>query len=448
MSKRISHSPWRPAEWNESGQDPETNHGLERPLIEMQRRTFLQMMAAAPALAQTAKTAPAAQWTQWGGPNRNFQTNASGLKAQWPATGPKVLWKRPLGEGYSSPSVENNILYTMYGKPREEVVMAADAATGKTLWEQTNSMTFSSDAPEMGNGPYATPLVLSDRVITAGVAGLLQCFDKKTGKLLWHQELWKTHGGSRMMYGYSSSPIAFRDTVIVPVGGRGKALMAYKLSDGSQAWAKGDLGNCYSSPILIDVDGLEQLVMLMDGAVVAVNPHNGDMQWQVPFKAGYSIAVGTPVWGSGNLLFVSAEYDAGSKVIQLKRNGMQTAATEVWASNRLRLHHGNAMRIGDALYFTSGGKGSQAILTAVDVRSGKIYWQERSIAKATFVWADQKLITLDQDGNLMLANPSPEGFKVVAKAELLTNLSWTPPVLVGTKLYIRDRKSLMAVDLG
>ena len=104
----------------------------------------------------------------------------------------------------------------------------------------------------------------------------------------------------------------------------------------------------------------------MDGAVLAVNPHNGDLQWQVPFKADYSIAVATPLWGPGNLLFVSSEYNGGAKVIELQRNGEQTKATELWSSNRLRLHHGNAMRIGDTIYFTSGGKGSQAILTAVE----------------------------------------------------------------------------------
>lgn len=411
---------------------------------------MLQLLAAAPTVAQTAKKAPtpSPQWTQWGGPNRNFQTTASGLKAQWPATGPKVVWKRPLGEGYSSPSVENGVLYTMYGKPREEVVMAADAATGKTIWEQANPMTFASDAPDMGNGPYATPLIVGERMFTTGVAGRLQCFEKRTGKLLWSQELWAKHGGSRLMYGYSSSPIAFRETVIVPVGGRGKAVMAFNQADGAVVWSKLDFGNVYSSPILIDVDGLEQLVVLLDGAMVGLNPHNGDLQWRVPFQAAYSIAVATPVWGPGNLLFISAEYDAGSKVIELKRNGLQTTATELWNSNRLRLHHGNAMRIGDTLYFTSGGKGSQAILTAVDVKTGKVHWQERSISKATFVWADQKLITLDQDGNLMLAQPSTEGFKVVSKVELLTNLSWTPPTLVGTRLFIRDRKSMMAVELG
>ena len=169
---------------------------------------------------------------------------------------------------------------------------------------------------------------------------------------------------------------------------------------------------------------------------------------EIPFKAGYGIAISMPVWGAGNLLFVSAEYDAGAKVIHLQRNGSTVHANEVWASNRLRLHHGNAMRIGDTAYFSSGGKGSVAIFTAVDVPSGKILWQDRGIGKATFVWADQKLITLDGDGNLMLVHPSPSGFKVAAKAELMTSLAWSPPSLVGTRLYMRDRRNMMAVDLG
>jgi outer membrane protein assembly factor BamB len=419
----------------------------------MDRRTFLTIALAAPALARAVKAdvqtaSRGVSWTQWGGPHRNFQTDASGLRDTWPASGPPVIWKRALGEGYSSPSVEGGVLYTMYGKPREEVVVAANAETGKTLWERANPMTFQTDYAEMGNGPYATPLVVGDRLFTAGVAGRLQCLEKKTGKLLWAQELWKDHGGSRMMYGYASSPIAFREMVIVPVGGRGKALMAFQQSDGKVVWSRNDFGNVYSSPVMINVAGLEQLVALLDGAVLAVNPHNGDPQWQVPFKANYSIAVATPLWGPGNLLFISSEYDAGSKVIELQRNGLQTKATELWSSPRLRLHHGNAMRIDDTLYFSSGGKGSQAILSAVDIRSGKIHWQQRSVEKATFVWADRKLITLDQDGNLMIAHPSPEGFKISARTALLTHLSWTPPVLVGTRLYIRDRRDMMAVELG
>ena len=434
----------------------------------MDRRTFLAVTLAAPVLGQTARPArqtpkPPAQkipkppapaapaglpWTQWGGPHRNFQTEATGIKDTWPAAGPRVLWKRALGDGYSSTAVEPGALYSMYGKSKQEIVLAANPDTGQTLWEHVTPVAFDSDAPEQGNGPYSTPLVAGDRVFTTGVAGLLQCLDKRTGKLLWAQQLWSDHHGSRLMYGYASSPIAFRETVIVPVGGRGKALMAFHQADGRVAWSANDFGNVYSSPVLIDVDGLEQLAVLMDGALLAVNPHNGDLQWQVPFKADYSIAVATPLYGPGNLLFVSAEYNGGTKVVELRRNGLQTTARELWASNRLRLHHGNAMRIGEAIYFSSGGKGSQAILSAVEARSGRILWQERSIEKATFVWADNKLITLAQDGTLMIAHPSPQGFRISARAALMEHLSWTPPALVGTRLYMRDRRNMMAVDLG
>ena len=428
----------------------------------MDRRTFLSLAVTAPlapVLDQRGKPAPAPPrpappalglpWTQWGGPRRNFQTEAAGLKDTWPAAGPRVIWKRALGEGYSAPAVENGVLYTMYGKAKEEVVLAANAESGATIWEQTAPMTFNSEAGgEMGNGPYTAPLVVGDRIFTTGVAGRLQCLDKRSGKVLWTQQLVTEHQGSRLAYGYSSSPIAFREMVIVPVGGPGKSVMAFQQSDGTVAWAKHDYGNVYSSPILIDLQGLEQLVTLMDGAIIGLNPHNGDLQWSVPFKADYSIAIATPLWSEGNLLFVSAEYNAGAKVIELQRNGLQTKASELWSSNRLRLHHGNAMRIGDAIYFSSGGKGSQAILSAVDARSGNILWQERSIQKATFVWADGKLVTLAQDGTLMIAHPSPQGFRISAKAQVLTELSWTPPALVGTRAYLRDRRSMMAVDLG
>ena len=135
-------------------------------------------------------------------------------------------------------------------------------------------------------------------------------------------------------------------------------------------------------------------------------------------------------------------------MIELHRQGQQVVPKELWKSNRLRLHHGNAMRIDDTLYFTSGGKGSPAILTAADVRTGEVRWQERSIGKATFVWADRKLVTLDQSGTLMIAQPSPQGFNITARAQLLSSLAWTPPTLVGTRAYLRDRRDMMAVDLG
>ena len=414
----------------------------------MDRRSFIQMAVAAPVFAQVgrpgrqgwtrpAKPAPppaaapkpvGAAWTQWGGPHRNFQTEASGIKDVWPATGPRVMWKRPLGDGYSSTLVENGVVYTMYGKPKQEITLAANAETGQTLWEQTSAMGFNSDAPEMGNGPYSTPLIVGDRLFTTGVAGRLQCLDKKSGNVLWTQQLWEDHNGSRLMYGYASSPIAFRDTVIVPVGGPGKAVMAFRQADGKVAWSRENLGNVYSSPILIDLDGLEQLVVLLDGAMMRLQPAQrrsavaGAVQGRL-LDCRLDAALGT---GQSPVRVRGIQRRRQGRRVEAQRR-RRRRANELWSSNRLRLHHGNAMRVGETIYFSSGGKGSQAILSAVDARSGKIHWQERSIEKATFVWADGKLITLDQSGALMIAHPSTTGFKVAAKAPLLSEIAWTPP---------------------
>ena len=151
----------------------------------------------------------------------------------------------------------------------------------------------------MGNGPYATPLIAGNRVFHSRCRRKVASLDKKTGKELWTQMLWADHGGTKLMYGYASSPMAFREQVIVPVGGKGKATMAFSQADGKAVWAKGYVPNTYSSPLLINVDGLEQLVEVMDGLVFGLNPINGDLQWQVAFQAGYGISVATPVWCPG-----------------------------------------------------------------------------------------------------------------------------------------------------
>lgn len=414
------------------------------------REAILLLASGAATRGQSpTKPAPSNDWPQWGGPNRNFViSNASPLRDSWPAAGPKVAWKRELGDGYSSVAVDKGVLYTMYKRNDTEITLAADAATGKTLWEQHSSPTsFRSAYQDPGNGPYVTPLILADRIVTTSVTARVECRARKDGTLLWKQDLWQDHGGNRLDYGYSSSPIFYRDTVIVPCGGRGKSMIALKPSDGSIVWSKLDFSNAYSSPLLIKVDGLEQLVQLMDGHVIGVNPLNGDLQWSIPFQAQYGIAVSDPVW-TGELLFVSAEYDAGAKAIRLTREGNRVTAREAWASKRLRLHHGNAIHIDGALYFSSGGKSAVALMTAADITTGEILWQDRAISKASFIWADRKLITLDQEGNLMLIEPSRKGLKVLAKAAVLSSLAWTPPTLSGSRLYLRDRKWMTAVDLG
>ncbi|HKA20401.1 MAG TPA: PQQ-binding-like beta-propeller repeat protein [Blastocatellia bacterium] len=391
--------------------------------------------------------AQAPNWPQWGGPKRNFVVDAKGLATSWPEAGPKRLWSRELGEGHSSIVVDGDRLYTMYSRGDTEFVISFNAATGKTVWEKSNSAPTAGLALENGNGPHSTPAVADNLLITVGVIGMMQAFDKQSGTVVWSHDLYREYHGSRMDRGYSCSPMVWKNTVIVTVGGAGQALMAFDLKTGAVVWKKQDFTLSPSTPTIINVDGEDQLVMALAEYIVGMNPTTGDLLWSHPHHCDWGLNISVPVWGPGNILVVSSAYSGGSRALQLNQSGGKTTVKELWASRRMRVHHGTMIRLGDLVFGSSGDFGP-APMTAVDVRTGNTVWQDRSFPKANFVFADGKVILLDEDGVLALATFSPQGMKVISKANLLTNLAWTPPTLVGTKLYVRDRKTVVALDLS
>ncbi|HZS04454.1 MAG TPA: PQQ-binding-like beta-propeller repeat protein [Blastocatellia bacterium] len=389
----------------------------------------------------------APEWPQLGGPNRNFMPDAKGLAASWPAGGPKRLWSRDLGAGHSQVIVDQGRLYTMYSRGDQEFVIALDAATGKTVWEHSYAASRQGLDLEYGEGPHATPLLVGNLLYTVGVDAKLHALDKQTGKVLWSHDLWKEFNGSLQDRGYSCSPLAYKNTVILTVGGPGQALMAFDQKTGAVVWKKQDFELSPSSPTIINVDGQEQLLTFLGDHVVGMNPTNGELLWSHPHKCDWGLNITIPVWGPDNLLFCSSAYSGGSRVLQLSQAGGKTTVKELWAGRRMRVHHGTIIRLGDLAIGSSGDFGP-APLTAVDVRTGNVVWQDRSFPKSTFVYADGKLILLDEDGNLALATLSPQGMKVISKASVLTSKAWTAPTLAGTKLYVRDRKMMMAFDLS
>ena len=199
---------------------------------------------------------------------------------------------------------------------------------------------------------------------------------------------------------------------------------------------------------MIDVDGQKQLVYFAGDAVAGVDPANGRTLWTHPHKTDWGLNISTPIWSpADHLLFVSSAYSTGSRVLELRQSGGKTSVSEKWFSNRMRIHIGTAIRIGNYVYGSSGDFGP-AFLTAVDVTTGNVVWQDRAFSRAQLLYADGKLVILDEDGTLGLATVSPQGLQVLAKASILENLSWTPPTLVGTKLFARDRKNIVAFELG
>jgi outer membrane protein assembly factor BamB len=388
-------------------------------------------------------------WPQWGGASRDFKSTTRGLAARWPVSGPRKLWSRPLGEGHSAIVSDNSRLYTLYRKGDREVVIGLDANTGRTLWEHSYAApTLAKMDLSYGAGPHSTPLVADDLVYTIGMTGKMFCLDKLTGRPIWNHDLWVEYGGSLINVGYSSSPLAYKGMIIVQVGGPGRGLMAFDRRHGGVVWQAGSFRNSSSSPILAVVDGQQQLIAFMHGEIVGLTPDAGELLWSHPVTAewNFHFNISTPVWGEGNLLFVSAAYGVGGRVLHLRQAAGKTHVTQLWQSERTRVHKENAIRLGEVIYASTGHLGP-AFFTAIEVKTGNVLWQDRSFSHASFIYADGRFIILDEDGTLGLATPSASGLTVHAKIELFDGTTWTVPSLIGTRLYVRDRKSIIALEL-
>jgi len=426
------------------------------------RATAAAIVASAFLAGLAAQESP--DWPGWGGPSGDFTLSPEGLASSWPATGPRVLWKRSMGEGHSSIAVDGNRLYTMYRPSTgvrnqwnaEEVVISLDAATGRTIWEHRFPSSLETMNFNYGAGPHATTLIVGDRLFAGATDKQFFALDKHTGKVLWHHNFVREFNAppNQMRYaikpGYGPSPIAYRDTIIAMVGGQDQGVMAFRQSDGSVVWKGGNFPDdiAPASPFLIDLDGQEQLIVTSGDGVHGMDPASGRMYWSFAFPTKSGVNITTPLWWpEQKQLFLTAAYDGGTRMLQLQRSGDRTDVKELWYTNQMRVHFSNVVRFGD-FFFGSSGDFGPAPLTAINGRTGEIAWRDRTFSKASFLKVGQRVILLDEDGTLALAELTPKGVNVISSAEVASATSWTVPTLVEGTLYVRDRVDIMALDIG
>ena len=423
---------------------------------------FVAALLAWPVAPGAQEVDAARDWWQWGGPGRDFRYDTSGLAETWPAGGPPVLWSRPLGAGHSAIIAGGGRLYTMYrvahgaggGAPwsGEETVIALDAATGETLWEHVYPSAVQDF--DQGPGPHATPLLLGDRLFTVGTNKEMHVFDAATGAIVWERNFVTDFGAppllirSMIKSGYGVSPLPYKDTVIVQVGGPGQAVMALRQDDGGVAWRSGSFLVSEAPPGLIDFDGERHLVVYAGQAVHGLDPDTGEVLWAHPHDAGNDFNFQIPLWSDeDDVLFLSSGYIGGSRAIRLAKDGDVTRVAELWYDPRLRFTFLNPIRLGDFVYGTSG-QGAAAVMTATHAATGETAWRERGFSRASLLHADGKTLILEEDGDLSLAVLAPGGMTRLASTPLFDTRSWTAPTLVGTTLYARDRERIVALDLS
>lgn len=399
-----------------------------------------------------------AQWPQWGGRNRDFTADATNLAAAWPEDGPRKIWGRNMGAGYSSIAYADDRLYTMYREPRpepvddslgpapvefprEEFVLALDAQSGKTIWEYRYDAPMPDEIdPSNIMGPNATPLLHDGRVYVFGVTGKLHCLDQKTGKPLWAHDVFAEYGAKVPGFGFASSPLIYKNSLILPVGGPGVGVIAFDLGTGEVQWKKHDFAGTHSSPLLIRLGDRDEMILLAGKEVVGMDPATGEIEWQYSFKSN----IMTPVWGDDGILFVSSA-DLGSRGLKLSRKDGKVAVEELWTDKTLEVGFTNAVRSGNLIIACSGR--DEYAMTAIDAATGKIAWQQPGFGMSNFVLADGKLIIVD-NGALALGIPTPEGLQLKSRVPLLKKCVWSNPTIVGQRLFVRDHEMIMALDLG
>ncbi len=389
-------------------------------------------------LAHELKAQSTANWPQWRGPNRDGISKETGLLKQWPAEGPTLVWKAiGAGRGYSSFSIERGRLFTMGLRGDREFIIAFDIATGKEAWSTPHGTAFRNDR---GDGPRGTPTVEGDRLYALGGSGDLSCLDARSGSIVWTKNVLKEFGGSNIKWGISESPLVMGNKLLVNPGGPGASIVALNKSDGSVIWKSQSDEAGYSSAIPVEVNGGTQVVFFTGERGLGLDLRDGRLLWEYARPSNNVANVATPI-ARANRVFISSDYGTGGGVVEIKSDGK---AQELYFTKEMRNHHSSSVLIGDHLYGFSS-----AILTAMRFDTGEIAWRDRSVGKGSLVYADGHLYCFSENGVIGLVEATPTGYREKGRFRIQQDSlpTWTHPVVVGGRLYLRDQDTIYSFDV-
>ena len=402
-------------------------------------------------LAQLLSGAPGEDrsWTRWGGPTGDFHVDGPELVEAWPESGPKRLWEIELGEGYSSVLCHGERLYTAYSEEGTEIVVALDRKDGSLVWDHAYEAGKYPDATQnFGNGPNATPLLLGERLVAIGITGKVTCLKAKSGDLCWALDLHEKFGRQkrREEYGYSGIPLEYGGKILVLVGGDQHAVVALDPADGSLVWGSAPGRVSYAPPALVRLAGTDQLVYFSPTEVIGLDPTNGKQLWSYPVECVTENNLTPVALCAEDHLWVACQLDGGTRVLKITREEGVFRATALWTDRAMKQSHWPSIVLGDHVYGSLGD--SSSMFGAVNWRTGETSWKERIFQAAQPLYADGRIVLVDESGQLAMVRVTPKGPSVLCTAPVLESVSWTVPTLVDGVLYVRDRKRIVALDLA
>lgn len=391
---------------------------------------------------------------QFLGPTRSARIDALPLETDWHKHPPKLIWKQPIGAGWSSFAIVGGVAVTMEQRDQEEFVTCYSLADGKLLW--SHAIQGRHEETLGGPGPRSTPTIDDGKVYALGATGVLRCLDLASGKELWKRDVTAQFGlthddeMSLVAWGRSASPLIVDNLVVVPAGGRQDgehaSLIAYDKETGQEVWRVGTWQIGYASPSLVELCGVRQILIVNEDTVSGHDPATGKVLWDFAWpgssaaNANTSQAIVLP----GDRVFVSKGYSQGATLQQVRRDGDGKFTVEqIWLNRSvIKTKFTNAVVSGDFIYALSDG-----VLECIEWSSGNRKWKKGRYGHGQILLVGDVLLVLAESGEVALVAASPEQFTELTKFQAIEGKTWNNPALSGNLLLVRNAEEAACYEL-
>jgi outer membrane protein assembly factor BamB len=389
--------------------------------------------------ATVASVSSGAAWPGFRGPARDSIVRGVRIDTDWARTPPVELWRRPIGPGWSSFAVAGDLLFTQEQRGDDEIVSAYNLKTGVPVWRHSDAARFwESNA---GAGPRGTPTLSGGRVYTLGGTGILNALDARNGKAIWSRNAAADAKKTIPDWGISSSPVVTDDVVIVGVAGQ---MVAYELATGKPKWFGPVHGGSYSSPHLMTLDGVAQILQPSAVGVTSVSPADGTLLWEHKWEGTTILQPAQMPEGDVLLSILSGAGGAGTRRLAVTHSPNGWATEERWTSTGLKPYFNDfVVHNGHAFGFDG------AILASIDLSDGARKWKGGRYGHGQMVLLPEQnlLLVLSEEGELALVSATPDKFTELARFPAIEGKTWNHPVLVGDTLVVRNGEEMAAFRL-
>jgi len=383
-------------------------------------------------------------WAFFRGPRWDGHYTARNIRVEWPNRELTPAWKQPVGGGYASFVTARHgtrdLAFTIEQRGPQEVVAAYDVADGREVWTARWNAQFTEFMG--GDGPRATPTYFDGHVYAQGATGELRALDAATGATRWRTNILSDAGASNLQWGMSASPLVVDDVVVVLPGGRGRSVVAYDRLTGVRRWSALDDPQSYSSPMLVEIDGVRQILTVSARRIMGLNASTGAVYWEFPWVTLYDVNAGQPIVIDGRRVFMSSGYDHGAVMLEIDMDREGDRVKALWQTNRMKNQFTSSVYHEGFIYGLD-----ESILACLDAATGDLKWKGGRYGYGQVALAQGHLIVLTEDGDLALVRARSDKHEELTRFPVLDGKTWNHPAFSDGRLLVRNLKEMAMFDL-